>query len=115
MENNVTILNLEEGMPVVDQAMETFAKELFRRHNMGFKVMKLIHGFGSTGKGGKIRTRIRRDLPTMRQKGQILDFVTGENFSIFDATTRKILDIAPSMREDGDLDRHNNGVTIIIM
>lgn len=115
MTDNITELNLESGMPIVAQAMDILTKEIFRKHNMGFEVLKIIHGFGSTGTGGKIRVATRKKLAEMRDKGQIIDFVIGENFSIFDSTSRKLLDLAPELRAERDLDRHNNGVTFVIL
>ena len=114
MSEYVTV-NIEQGMPYADQAIKrlTFHIHLNKRQNG--KAIKVIHGFGSSGTGGVIRVRTRSYLEALRKKGEISDFICGEKFSIFDAATRKAMDKCPDLREDRDLDRHNNGVTIIIL
>ena len=47
----VYTVNLEEGMPYVDEALEHLEKSLRRAKNGGCKVVKFIHGYGSSGKG----------------------------------------------------------------
>ncbi|MDP4108903.1 MAG: hypothetical protein Q8878_02630 [Bacillota bacterium] len=108
-------VNLEEGMPLVDQAIRHLTFELSRAKANKIAALKLIHGFGSSGTGGRIRTEVRKYLGAQKRKGAIRLFVPGESFSIFDADTRKMLDICPELRSDSDLDRHNNGITVLIL
>ena len=107
-------INIEDGMPEVKQAIAHLYSAIERSKSYGAKVMKLIHGYGSSGKGGKIRVAIRKELEKCQKEGQIAFFITGENFSIFDENTRKILYVDKSIREDKDLNRHNNGVTFVV-
>lgn len=113
MAGNYSVLNMEEGMPTAAQAIGRLLHAL--EHAKKGDVIKLIHGYGSSGTGGRIRIEVRRKLERMRQSGQIRFFVTGEKLSIFDADTRRLLDLAPALRADRDLERHNNGVTIIAL
>jgi len=106
-------VNLEEGMPRVEQAMKKLTYHLHEKKRQGVRAVKLIHGFGSSGTGGGIRKRCREYLESLQRRGVIVAFVPGERFSIFDADTRRLLDLCPDMRRDSDLDRHNNGVTIV--
>ena len=41
--------------------------------------MKLIHGYGSTGRGGRICTGVRKELAAMARKRLIREFVTGDD------------------------------------
>ena len=50
-------LNLELGWPTVDQALRRLDAELEAARKMNTPLMKLIHGYGSSGKGGRIRAR----------------------------------------------------------
>lgn len=108
-------INLEQGMPTVDAALRRFTFELNRARAANVPVMKLIHGYGSSGTGGKIRTELRRYLERLTRAGKISGFITGESFSIFDEQTRKSFLICSSLRQDRDLDRHNNGVTFVLL
>ena len=49
----VYTVNLEEGMPYVDEALEHLEKSLRRAKNGGCKVVKFIHGYGLLRQGGK--------------------------------------------------------------
>lgn len=113
MIDNYQVLNLEEGLPTAAQAIGRLlhALESCRRG----QVIKLIHGYGSSGTGGRIRVEVRRKLGRLQQAGQISFFITGEKLSIFDADTRRALDLAPALRQDRDLERHNNGITILVV
>ena len=107
-------VNLEHGMPYVDQAMKRLTFELQRSRSQGFAAVKIIHGYGSSGTGGKIRTAARKQLRGMKEKGEIGDFIPGEAFSIFEEATRRAFLRCGALRDDRDLDRYNNGVTFII-
>ena len=108
-------VNLEAGMPFVDQAIQRLTFELEQSRRQKFAAVKLIHGYGSSGKGGKIRTAARKHLADLKDRGAITDFVPGEKFSIFEEATRKDFLRCKALRNDRDLDRYNNGVTFIIL
>jgi hypothetical protein len=106
---------LEEGRPTVDAAVRRLTFEIHTARKLGYAVLKLIHGYGSSGPGGRIRLEARRYLARLQQKGEIRSFLTGEQFSIFDEATRAAFAFCDSLRRDSDLDRHNNGVTFVLL
>ena len=108
-------VNLEHGMPYVDQAMKQLVFELQRSRSQGFAGLKIIHGYGSSGTGGRIRTAARNYLAGAKDCGEIRDVIPGERFSIFEEATRQAFARCPALRQDRDLDRYNNGVTFILL
>lgn len=108
-------VNLEQGMPRVDQAIRQLTFELKRSKAMGFRVLKIIHGYGSSGTGGRIRVESWSYLSRMKSKGEIEDFIPGEEFSIFNSATLAAFRRCNELRRDPDLERHNNGVTFILL
>lgn len=114
MPQQLRTVNLELGMPQVSEALRRLNGELYTSRRMGVAVTKLIHGYGSSGAGGKIRLAVRRELAARQSRGEIAAFVPGEAFSIFDETTRQAMTRCPALRQDRDLDRYNNGVTFVI-
>ena len=46
-------VNLELGKPSLDQAMKRLAMEVTHSRSMQCAVLKIIHGYGSSGTGGK--------------------------------------------------------------
>ncbi|MCD8342386.1 MAG: Smr/MutS family protein [Clostridiales bacterium] len=108
-------VNLEQGLPTVEQALRRLDSELITSKRLGYAAVKLIHGYGSSGRGGKIRVAVRRELSARQARGQIVGFVPGERFSIFEEETRQALQRCDALRSDRDLERYNNGVTFVIL
>ena len=108
-------INLEEGMPYVDVAIKRLTFEIKQSQRMKIGVMKIIHGYGSSGTGGRIRVESRSYLERLKKRGEIRGFVPGERFSIFDEETRQAFLQCNDLRKDRDLERHNNGVTFILL
>ena len=102
-------------MPIVDDAIKRVTYNIKNAGAFGVSVIKFIHGYGSTGKGGSIRVEARKYLGRLVSRGEIKGFVTGEQFSIFDEDTRKAFLVCDELRRDSDLERHNNGVTFVIL
>ena len=108
-------INLEEGLPTVDAAVRRLTFELGQSRRMGVAVLKLIHGYGSSGAGGRIRVEVRSYLDRLARRREIRGYITGEAFSIFDEATRAAFLVCGELRQDRDLERHNNGVTFILL
>ena len=98
-------LNLEYGMPTVDTALRWLESELSAARKMGRPALKLIHGYGSSGKGGKIRTACRKYLREQIDAGRVRLVIRGEDFSIFSEETRRSFVLCAQLRGDRDLDR----------
>ena len=115
MQEQVREINLEIGHPAVAQALERMRMELRMSKKRGYTAVKLIHGFGSSGSGGKIRTAVRRELAAMQRRGEIGDVIFGEQLTIFSQETQELLRRCPSFRRDPDLERYNNGITVVVI
>ena len=115
MGSKLSVANLEMGRPTVEAALKQMSFEIRHARSVGCTVVKLIHGYGSSGTGGKIRVAVRRRLGEMRQKRQIRAMICGEDFSIFDEDTRQGFLRCDDLRRDSDLERRNQGITLIIL
>jgi hypothetical protein len=113
--SKVITLNIKSDMPTVDEARRRLITELQRARARGVKAIKLIHGYGSTGVGGKLRDGLRSSLSRRKKEGLIQFFVIGEKWSIFEEQGRAALEACPELRGDSDLDRGNEGVTIVVL
>ncbi len=115
MQNGLKTVNLEAGFPTVDAAVRRLTFELHAARRLGYEALKLIHGYGSSGTGGRIRVESRAYLQRLLVKRQLRAVLTGEQFSIFDEATRAAFAQCDALRRDSDLDRHNNGVTFVVL
>ena len=55
MAETMKVVNLEAGMPTVATAKGLLSQSLRTARANGTHLVKLIHGYGSTGKGGSAR------------------------------------------------------------
>ena len=107
-------VNIKSDMPTVDNAIRRITYNINNAPGLGVSAIKFIHGFGSTGKGGAIRTEARKYLDRQIANRKIKFYIKGEDFSIFDESTRRAFAICDELRRDSDLEVHNNGITIVI-
>jgi len=110
-----TTVNIEEGLPRVDEAIRRATRALHSAKREQVVAVKLIHGYGSSGSGGRIRTELRSYLERQVRRGEVRMFVPGERLDIFDAQTRALIDACPPFARDSDLNRHNNGITVVLL
>ena len=109
----IKTINVEANLPTLDEARRLVIEEIKRAKREGVRVLKIIHGYGSTGKGGKLCVGLRKSFGLRQKEKVIKDFIAGEAFSIFDETTMKLLEAVPELRGDPDLDRTNEGVSLL--
>lgn len=107
------MLNLKAGFPTAKQARDRLANELTAARSRGVAVLKLVHGYGSSGRGGRLRTSLRTWLRDAEPGSGIGAIVAGEDWSVFDADARALLDRHPALRHDVDLERGNPGITFV--
>ena len=108
-------INLEIGRPDVIQALRQLEFFIANVRVQNEKVIKIIHGYGSTGRGGSIRGGVRRLMREYKADGRITLLIKGEDFSIFDPSTRYLIEKSPDVSDDKDLNRSNNGITYIML
>ena len=108
-------VNIKYDLPTVDDAIKRVTFNIRNGKTLGASAIKIIHGYGSTGKGGKIRLETRRYLSEQKKKGYIKDAISGEDFTIFNSATINAFKFCDELRRDSDLERHNNGITIVIL
>ena len=102
-------------MPLVEEAVSRMNMGLQELRVSGERIVKLIHGYGSSGTGGKIRTGIRNELAAMKRRKLIKDYIPGEDFGPLDVASRKLAESNISITRDPDWGRMNHGITIGIL
>jgi hypothetical protein len=113
LSKRIATVNLEAGFPTAAETRRRVTTELEVATRSGIAVLKLIHGYGSTGKGGKLRRAVRAELTQIRAERRIGRVVFGEAWSIFDEDSRALLERYPDLRRDVDLERANAGITLV--
>ena len=105
--------NVEAGMPTLEEARRLVAAEIRQAKREGAKALKVIHGYGSSGKGGALCVGLRKSFGLRKKEGVIKDYIAGEDFTIFNEIVLALLEAAPEIRGDPDLGATNEGVTVV--
>jgi hypothetical protein len=111
----IKTVNLKSDLPLVRDALQRLERELSLAQKEKTTLLKLIHGYGSTGAGGDIRIAVQKRLLQMMQDGQIRACIFGENWSQSDDTAWKLLQSHPELKSDSDVGRRNQGITIVLL
>jgi hypothetical protein len=107
-------LNLEAGLPTVEEARQVLLAELRQAKQSGVLALKIIHGYGSSGKGGALRGALRKSLLRRKKEGLVTRVIFGEKWNIFEEDTRYAIENCTELRQDRDLNRSNEGITLVL-
>ena len=106
-----TEINIKQDMPIVADAMRYLQNSIERLKREKYDVVLIIHGYGSTGKGGAIHDKARQWLKAQERNGKIKIVIFGEDFTLFNfdalALKNKCRELEPLLKIC------NHGVTVI--
>jgi hypothetical protein len=111
----IKTVNLKADMPSVSEALQRLDREISAARRQQQFLLKVIHGYGSTGVGGDIRVAVQRRLKELAEAGEIRGCIFGENWSKTDEVAWRVLREQPELKKDADLGRGNSGVTVILI
>ena len=109
------VVNLEMGRPLVESALRKLQTELQGGRLQNLRVLTVIHGYGSSGKGGAIGAECRKVLEYLKGKGEITTFIPGEEFKRRSGPTQDLLRRFPQMDSNVNLNRGNRGITLVVL
>ena len=111
----IKTIDLKSDMPSVNEALERLRREIASAQREKIELLKVIHGYGSSGVGGDIRIAVQKRLHEMAEEGQIRGCIFGEDWGKGDEATWKLLRDRTELKEDPDLGRRNKGMTIVVL
>ena len=106
-----TEINIKEGMPAAADAIKFLQDSVFRYKRDRYECMLIVHGYGSSGKGGVICQKARQWLKAQERGGRIGEVIFGEDFNIFNFNALALKNKYPELKKL--LDVCNNGVTVV--
>ncbi len=80
------------------------------RNSPSLHILKIIHGYGSTGQGGSTRTVVRNWAFAHRKRFRAV--INGEEYTLFDRATQHMRGEVGSY-DDPDLTAGNAGILVI--
>jgi hypothetical protein len=115
IEGRIRTVNLKSDMPSVHEALQRLDREMAVARQQKQPLLKVVHGYGSTGAGGDIRVAVQRRLRELTEAGQICGCIFGEDWSKTDEAVWRLLQKEPTLKSDPDLGRRNRGITIVVL
>lgn len=113
MATSIETLNIKDTMPSAEAAWAHCQGAIEGARLRGVRIVKVVHGYGSSGVGGKIRRRVRTGAAKLVEAGKLNGVVFGEDWGPFSATAREWMDAYPALRTDADYGKGNEGVTLL--
>ncbi|MBQ3048196.1 MAG: hypothetical protein IJD48_04200 [Clostridia bacterium] len=114
--NSIYLINVESFKLTVNEALAMVETEidslrLLNKH----VVLKVVHGYGSSGSGGEIKKHLPIFLSQLKAKNKIIDFVSNSSFSSLNQKYKTYTKMFPELVLDKDLANLNPGITLIFL
>ena len=77
------------------------------------RILRLIHGWGSSGKPSKIKPAVLRHLGQLRRQSGIAKFVSGDEFYELTVSGRQLLSDHPILRKSLQPNKNTPGITFV--
>lgn len=107
------LINLKEEGFTVEYALAVLEIEIEGAKREGLYALKLLHGYGSHGRGGVIAKAVKRQLALWKREGFIVDYFGGDKWDMFEPKTQNILNLDKSIYNDCDIGHANPGISIV--
>lgn len=111
----IKTVSLKQDRPTVQEALLRLDREIAVARQEGTALLKVIHGYGSSGVGGDIRIAVQARLRELSAAGQISGCIFGEDWSQSDEATWRLLRGSAELKRDRDLGRRNRGITVVVL
>lgn len=112
----IQTLNIEKEALACDQAIATVLQEIeVLTLQNEIKVLKVIHGYGSSGTGGKIKKELSLCLQNLVRQNKVKYFVQNEKFTPLKKEYSYYTKLYPSLILESDLQNQNPGITLIFL
>lgn len=111
----VKVCNVERGMPTVDEACALVERHLADAARLHERAVAFIHGYGSTGKGGKLRPALRAFLQRNRRRLGIAAIHAGEDLAPGSEERQELIMRYPQAKAWLKSCPPNQGITLVLL
>lgn len=108
-------VNIKSDNPDIQTAHSRLLKALHSAKAQQVRVLKIIHGYGSSGKGGDICWFVRDYLEKEKYSPTFKYYVTGERFCTGFSEGELLVREFPQLKRDKDWKRKNRGITLVVL
>ena len=109
-------LNIKRGLPTVEEALEQLTEYLRMASELGIKAIILIHGYGSSGEGGRIKWAIHEALENNRYADRVEEYYYGEQVPYGTQACQALLKQRPGLKQYlKHFKAGNAGMTVLLL
>ncbi len=109
---SIKAYDIKSHLPSCAEAEAELRLILLANHGGG--IIKIIHGYGSTGPGGKIKTSAHRLLEAELKAKRIAGYIPGEATVKLMGYDNLIRQHYAVLKQDADFAKGNDGITYVI-
>ncbi|MBQ7308019.1 MAG: Smr/MutS family protein, partial [Clostridia bacterium] len=99
----IKTINIKTDSPPADIAVFDLSKEIGYAKKSGIEVLKVIHGYGSHGKGGEIKKKVKKYLFLAQKRKEIEFFVCGDEWGELNENVKILKENYPEFILDHDI------------
>lgn len=109
-------LNIKQDGPYVEEALERLTDYLRKSLEVGIKAIVLIHGYGSSGEGGRIKWAIHDALENNRYSDRVDEYYFGEDVAFGSQAYQALLRRRPALKRYLKRFKEGNaGMTVLLL
>ena len=109
-------INIKQDSPHVEEALELLTEQLRKCSDLGIKAIILIHGYGSTGEGGRIKWAVQDALENNRFSDRVDEYFFGENVGYGSESYHALLKRRPGLKRYLKRFKEGNaGMTVLLL
>ena len=109
-------LNLESGGPTAEEALERLTHHVRAASVAGVRALIVIHGYGSSGSGGKIKWVVRDALENNYFSDRVDEYYFGEDLAFGSSSYQTVIKRRSSLKSHlSQFKIGNAGMTVLLM
>jgi endonuclease IV len=113
---DTVVINLEAGGPTAEEALERLTQQVRAASEAGIRALVVIHGYGSSGSGGKIKWVVRDALENNYFSDRVDEYYFGEELALGSSGYQTVIKRRVSLKQHlSQFKIGNAGMTVLLM
>jgi DNA-nicking Smr family endonuclease len=110
------VINLEAGGPSAEEALERLTSQVRAASEAGIRALIVIHGYGSSGSGGKIKWVVRDALENNYFSDRVDEYYFGEDLAFGSTGYQVVIKRRSSLKPHlSQFKIGNAGMTVLLL
>ena len=113
---DTVVINLESDGPTAEEALERLTHQVRAASEAGIRALIVIHGYGSSGPGGKIKWVVRNALENNYFSDRVDEYYFGEDLAFASSGYNVVIKRRSSLKQHlSQFKMGNAGMTLLLM